>query len=187
MNVINVKNARYTEAGLIDCDVLFEGAGDYIPFTAMPDDPEEHGKKLFESLVAGEWGEIAPFTVTQEMLALAKASKKQEIIRWREEQERASDTFGFGGRRWDAGRASLERLVLAAAQAKFGRLPEGFTWSDADNIQVQLTERRVLALVTAMLKFSVQREAEVFRRQREMKDELEKLNDLKLIREFDVK
>lgn len=33
----------------------------YIPFCAMPTDDMEYGRKLFADLVAGMYGEIAPF------------------------------------------------------------------------------------------------------------------------------
>ncbi|EGL2239207.1 DUF4376 domain-containing protein, partial [Shigella flexneri] len=60
------------------------------------------------------------------------------------------------------------------------------TWSDADNQQVQLTTQELEELATAMIQAIVERNDEIYRRQREMKEELSGLDDLASIRAFDV-
>ncbi|EGM7934950.1 DUF4376 domain-containing protein, partial [Shigella flexneri] len=57
---------------------------------------------------------------------------------------------------------------------------------DADNQQVQLTTQELEELATAMIQAIVERNDEIYRRQREMKEELSGLDDLASIRAFDV-
>lgn len=45
----------------INCLVKFDHSPDEHPFTAAPYDSEPHGREIFQRLVAGEFGEIAPF------------------------------------------------------------------------------------------------------------------------------
>ncbi|WP_137558338.1 DUF4376 domain-containing protein, partial [Escherichia coli] len=60
------------------------------------------------------------------------------------------------------------------------------TWDDADNQQVKLSMPELEELATAMAQAQVDRNDEIYRRQREMKDELNNLDDLRSIRAFDV-
>lgn len=49
------------EAGsAIDCLVTFDALGE-VPFTATPNDVEEHGRAIWAAIQAGEGGEIAPY------------------------------------------------------------------------------------------------------------------------------
>lgn len=43
----------------INLTVKFEVFSDEVPFTAVPDDVEQHGRELFASAIAGTFGEIA--------------------------------------------------------------------------------------------------------------------------------
>mgnify|MGYP001301195200 CR=1 FL=1 len=54
-----VRNPRYNQSGTIDCELDHPVYG-WIPFTASPDDPEQHGRELYARIIAGEFGEIAP-------------------------------------------------------------------------------------------------------------------------------
>ena len=54
-------NAEHTRINMV---TLFEELAEQygpIPFTASPDDTEEHGRDLFERALAGEFGEIAEY------------------------------------------------------------------------------------------------------------------------------
>jgi hypothetical protein len=42
----------------VDMVVDFEGIGP-VPFTAVPDDSEEHGRELYARAIAGDFGPIA--------------------------------------------------------------------------------------------------------------------------------
>lgn len=75
-----VRNPRYTEEGLIECEVLFEQfAPEWLPFCASPEDVEEHGRQIFAECVTGKYGEPAPFVLEFEV---AKERKYQEYNAW---------------------------------------------------------------------------------------------------------
>lgn len=59
MQITNVRNLAYTEAGAINCEVLV--GVDWLPFCATADDSMAYGAKLFDEAVNGVWGEIAPY------------------------------------------------------------------------------------------------------------------------------
>ncbi len=59
-------------------------------------------------------------------------------------------------------------------------------WGDADNQQVKLSMPELEELAAAMVQAQVDRNDEIYRRQREMKEELSGLEDLGTIRAFDV-
>ena len=62
MQIKNVKNPQWTNAEhtminvALETDVFGE-----IPFSASPDDVEEHGREIFEDAVAGKFGIIAEY------------------------------------------------------------------------------------------------------------------------------
>ncbi|MGT7589111.1 DUF4376 domain-containing protein, partial [Escherichia coli] len=87
----------------INCEVLFEGMEKVLPYTATKDDTAQTGQRIWVELQSGKWGEIAPFTVTPELIAVAKAAKKREIEAWRTEQEAQPFTFEWNRRTWNAG------------------------------------------------------------------------------------
>ncbi|EFA5332193.1 DUF4376 domain-containing protein, partial [Escherichia coli] len=57
---------------------------------------------------------------------------------------------------------------------------------DADNQQVKLSMLELEELATVMAQAQVDRNDEIYQRQREMKQELNNLEDLRSIRAFDV-
>ncbi|WP_074149121.1 DUF4376 domain-containing protein, partial [Escherichia coli] len=57
---------------------------------------------------------------------------------------------------------------------------------DADNQQVKLSMPELEELAAAMAQAQVDRNDEIYRRQREMKQKLNNLDDLRSIRAFDV-
>ena len=65
MTIRNVKNPTYNKNGSIDCIVTIDGIGD-VPFTASPNDSEAHGREVFQRIINGEFGAIAPYTQTLE-------------------------------------------------------------------------------------------------------------------------
>jgi len=46
---MNTRNARYNSRGSIDVEIEHPKFG-WIPFTADPNDPEPHGRQLFDQL-----------------------------------------------------------------------------------------------------------------------------------------
>ncbi|EOY2677172.1 DUF4376 domain-containing protein [Escherichia coli] len=186
MQIKEITSPRYTESGAIDCDVLFEGMEDPLPYTATPEDTATTGQQIWQELQSGKWGEIAPFTVTPEMLEAAKDAKKREIEVWRTEQEAQPFMFEWNGRTWNAGPDSLARLYPVVMAAKSDTARTTLAWGDADNQQVKLSMPELEELAAAMAQAQVDRNDEIYRRQREMKQELNSLEDLHSIRKLVV-
>ncbi|MBB7231454.1 DUF4376 domain-containing protein [Escherichia coli] len=162
--------------------MLFEGETEFVPYTAMQNDTAMTGQHIWEELQSGKWGEIAPFTITPELIAAAKDAKKREIEVWRTEQEVLPFTFEWNGRTWNAGPDSLARLYPVVMAAKSDTARDVMAWGDADNQQVKLSIQELEELAAAMAQAQVDRNDEIYRRQREMKEMLSSLDDLRSIR-----
>ncbi|EJC5210316.1 DUF4376 domain-containing protein [Salmonella enterica] len=186
MNILAVKEAVYTESGLITCQVHVDDFGDFIPFTASPDDTEEHGRQLFADLKAGKYGPVQPFTITPDMIQSAKDQKHAEISAWRDTQENGNILFTLNGHHWDCGKASQTRLSPVVGVAKAGLLPPGFFWTDADNVDVPMTADELTALEAAMQQNMVLQGFKIHERQRQMKEAVDKLTDYKAIQQYTV-
>ncbi|EBQ5331011.1 DUF4376 domain-containing protein [Salmonella enterica] len=184
--VEGIRNARYLENGAVDCEVLFEGETEFVPYTAMQDDTAPTGQHIWQELQSGKWGEIAPFTVTPELIAAAKEGKKREIEAWRAEQEAQPFTFEWNGHTWNAGPASLARLSPVTVAAKAENARDVLVWGDASNQQVHMTIAQAGELAAAMAQAGMDRNNEIYLRQREMKEALENLGDFGSIRAFNV-
>ncbi|EKR5655991.1 DUF4376 domain-containing protein [Escherichia coli] len=180
----SIRNAHYLENGAVDCEVLFEGETEFVPYTAMQDDTAPTGQRIWEELQSGKWGEIAPFTVTPELIAAAKDAKKREIEAWRTEQEALSFTFEWNGRTWNAGPDSMARLYPVVMAAKSGTARDVMMWGDADNQQVKLSMLQLEELAAAMAQAQADRNVEIYQRQREMKELMNNLDDLHSIRKM---
>ncbi|HDZ7460789.1 TPA: DUF4376 domain-containing protein [Escherichia coli] len=74
--------------------------------------------------------------------------------------------------------------VVMAAKSDTART--ALAWGDADNQQVKLSMPELEDLATAMARAQVNRNDEIYRRQRQMKDVLDGLEDLRSIREMTV-
>lgn len=186
MNIEGIRNPRYLHGGAIDCEVKFSGEDEFMPYTAIADDTSETGQHIWQELQSGKWGEIAPFTVTPELIAAAKDAKKREIEAWRTEQEALPFTFEWNGRIWNAGPDSMARLYPVVMAAKSDTARDVMTWGDADNQQVKLSMPELEELATAMAQAQVKRNDEIYHRQRELKEELNSLKDLNSVRNFIV-
>ncbi|EIZ3556708.1 DUF4376 domain-containing protein [Escherichia coli] len=177
-----IRNAHYLENGAVDCEVLFEGETEFVPYTAMQDDTAMTGQRIWEELQSGKWGEIAPFTVTPELIAAAKDAKKMEIEAWRTEQEAQPFTFEWNGRTWNAGPDSMARLYPVVMAAKSDTARTTLAWGDADNQQVKLSMPELEELAAALAQAQVDRNDEIYQRQREMKEQLFRLSTLDEVR-----
>ncbi|HIA3092267.1 DUF4376 domain-containing protein [Escherichia coli] len=184
MQIKKITSPRYTESGAIDCEVLFEGMDEAVPYTATPEDTATTGQQIWQELQSGKWGEIAPFTASPELIAAAKDAKKREIEAWRTEQEAQPFTFEWNSRTWNAGPDSMARLYPVVMAAKSDTARDVMAWGDADNQQVKLSMPELEELATAMAQAQVDRNDEIYRRQRQMKDVLDSLNNLADIRAF---
>lgn len=184
MKIKDIKKICRLENGAVDCEVLFFGMEEYLPYTASPEDMDETGQRIWKELQSGKWGEISPFTVTPELIAAAKDAKKWEIEAWRTEQEAQPFTFEWNGRTWNAGPDSLTRLYPVVMASKSDTARDVMTWGDADNQQVKMSMPELKGLATAMAQAQINRNDEIYRRQRQMKDVLDSLNNLADIRAF---
>lgn len=186
MEIKEITNPHYTESGAIDCEVLFEGMEHFFPYTATPEDTATTGQRVWQELQSGKWGEIAPFSVTQEMLEAAKAAKRKEIEAWRTEQEAQPFTFEWNGRTWNGGADSINRIAPVAISAKVAGAQSTLGWGDSGNNLVTLTMAQLQELAAAMAQAQVKHNDEIYQRQREMKETLNSLSELGPIREFDI-
>ncbi|HAE1144363.1 TPA_asm: DUF4376 domain-containing protein [Salmonella enterica subsp. enterica serovar Enteritidis] len=186
MKIQEIKNAHWLESGAVDCEVLFEGETAFVPYTAIQDDTAETGQHIWQELQSGKWGEIAPFNVTPEMLEAAKEAKCREIDAWRKEQEAQPFTFEWNGHTWNGGPDSLSRLSPVTVAAKAENARDVFAWGDASNQQVHLTMAQAGELAAAMAQASMDRNNEIYQRQRDMKDALNSLTALADIRAYRV-
>ncbi|HBA7889181.1 TPA: DUF4376 domain-containing protein, partial [Escherichia coli] len=108
--------------------------------------------------------------------------KKMEIEAWRTEQEAQPFTFEWNGRPWNAGPDSLARLYPVVMAAKSDAARDVMTWGDADNQQVKLSMPELEELAAAMAQAQIDRNDEIYQRQREMKERLSNLDDLRSVR-----
>ncbi|EAX1686061.1 DUF4376 domain-containing protein, partial [Salmonella enterica] len=94
--------------------------------------------------------------------------------------------FTLNGHRWDCGKSSQTRLAPVVAVAKSGELPPGFFWTDADNIDVPMSTDELTALEVAMQQNMVLQGFKIHERQRQMKEEVDKLTDYKAVQDYAV-
>lgn len=154
----------------VDDDVWLEFAGNHPP----------EGKQR----AAGQdglpcWVDI-PLPDTED----ARRRKHDEINAWRNDQENANYVFTFNGRNWDYGIATQQRLTLSVQAAKQNRLPEDFIWTDADNNDVPMTAGELLNLSDAIDQAMFAKGLQIHMRQRQMKEEIDKLTDVKAVMDY---
>lgn len=116
----------------------------------------------------------------------ARSRKHDEINAWRNKQESANYTFTFNNHNWDYGKATQERLTLSVQMAKANKLPAGFIWTDADNNDVPMTSGELLNLSDAIDQAMFTMGLQIHMRQREMKEEIDKLTDVKTILDYKI-
>lgn len=190
--ITDAKNARYGDNGIITADVRFDdltapdGTPLYLPYTSTAQDSADFGPQLYSDLKAGKYGPVTPFTVTSEMIQVAKDDKHYEINAWRSMQESTNYIFQFNEHNWDYGRATQERLSLSVQTAKANRLPTDFIWTDADNIDVPMTPGELLNLSDAIDQVMFTKGLQIHMRQRQMKEEVDALTDYQAIKDYVV-
>ncbi|ECH8186206.1 DUF4376 domain-containing protein, partial [Salmonella enterica subsp. houtenae] len=127
------------------------------------------------------WVDIPPPDIQD-----AREQKHDEINAWRNAQENANYVFEFNGRNWDYGKATQERLSLSVQMAKANKLPAGFIWTDADNNDVPVTAGELLNLSDAIDQAMFTMGLKIHMRQREMKEAVDKLTDVKAVLDYPV-
>ncbi|EFO5840662.1 DUF4376 domain-containing protein [Salmonella enterica] len=119
-------------------------------------------------------------------LNTARIQKHADINNWRNTQENANYTFTFNNHNWDYGKATQERLSLSVQMAKQNKLPDGFIWTDADNNDVPMTSGELLNLSDAIDQAMFTMGLKIHLRQREMKEEIDKLTDAQAVLDYVV-
>jgi hypothetical protein len=82
MNLQYAKNPQWAnpEHTMIDLIVRFVEIPEDLPFTANPNDCEEHGRAIFAAASAGKYGDVAEYVpppppTTEELAAAARAER----------------------------------------------------------------------------------------------------------------
>ena len=109
-----------------------------------------------------------------------------ELEAWRPEQEAQPFTFEWNGRTWNAGPDSMARLYPAVMASKSDTARKTMVWGDAENQQVKLSMPELEELAAAMAQAQVDRNDEIYQRQREMKEQLSRLSTLDEVRALTV-
>ncbi|WP_079840637.1 DUF4376 domain-containing protein, partial [Salmonella enterica] len=119
-------------------------------------------------------------------LNTARIQKHADINNWRNTQENANYVFQFNNHNWDYGKATQERLSLSVQMAKQNKLPGGFIWTDADNNDVPMTSEELLNLSDAIDQAMFTKGLQIHMRQRQMKEEIDKLTDAQAVMDYVV-
>ncbi|ECB4486309.1 DUF4376 domain-containing protein [Salmonella enterica subsp. enterica serovar Java] len=119
-------------------------------------------------------------------LNTALTQKHAEINDWRNIQENMNYVFQFNNHNWDYGKTTQERLSLSVQMAKANKLPAGFIWTDADNNDVPMTAGELLNLSDAIDQAMFTMGLQIHLRQREMKEEVDKLTDAQAVLDYVV-
>lgn len=72
------------EKTVINLTIRFEEIDEELPFTASPDDCEEHGKVIYNLAVNGEFGEISdfiPYVPTEEELSERIRNHRNHLLK----------------------------------------------------------------------------------------------------------
>ncbi|EAW0861372.1 DUF4376 domain-containing protein [Salmonella enterica] len=119
-------------------------------------------------------------------LNTARIQKHADINNWRNTQENANYVFQFNNHNWDYGKATQERLSLSVQMAKQNKLPGGFIWTDADNNDVPMTSGELINLSDAIDQAMFTMGLKIHMRQRQMKEEVDKLTDAQAVLDYVV-
>ncbi|EAV3691937.1 DUF4376 domain-containing protein [Salmonella enterica] len=167
----------YIDAGTFPADTVEVSDDVWLEFAG--NHPPEGKQRAAGSDNLPCWVDIPPPDIQD-----AREQKHDEINRWRNMQENANYVFTFNGRNWDYGKATQERLSLSVQMAKANKLPAGFIWTDADNNDVPVTAGELLNLSDAIDQAMFTMGLKIHMRQREMKEAVDKLPDVKAILDY---
>ncbi|EHK2735674.1 DUF4376 domain-containing protein, partial [Salmonella enterica] len=131
--------------------------------------------------ISGRWGFDGENIIDLMTPEKARRTKRDEINRWRDRQEEGNVIFEWNGHRWDASKASQERLSSILVLTRTANLPTGFYWTDADNNDVVVTPDDLISINENMTIAMVMQGWKIHERQREMKKEVDglvRVNDI---------
>ena len=120
---MNYKNPVFTASGTIDMELDHPVHG-LIPFTASPDDPEEHGRLLFADAQATAAPYVAPPPDVPGLISQLSATRKS--------QEAQGVTIN--GIRYAGDPGNRQALQEAIAFMEDATLTEFPSWKDSDDV-----------------------------------------------------
>ncbi|EAO9637483.1 DUF4376 domain-containing protein [Salmonella enterica] len=156
----------------VDDDIWLEFAGNHPP----------EGKER----AAGSDNQLCWVDIPLPDIEDARSRRYAEINAWRNQQENGSTTFDWNGHKWDAGKASQDRLAPVLVVAKSGQLPDGFFWTDASNEDIPVTVDDLLAIDAGMTQVMVTHGFKIHERQRQMKKDIAELTKVSDILNYSV-
>ncbi|ECW0050671.1 DUF4376 domain-containing protein [Salmonella enterica subsp. enterica] len=136
--------------------------------------------------ISGRWGFDGENVIDLMSMEKARRAKRDEINRWRDRQEDGSAVFEWNGHRWDASKASQERLSSILMLTRTANLPAGFYWTDADNNDVSVTPDDLVSINENMTVTMVLQGWKIHERQRDMKKEVDALSKVNEILNYPV-
>jgi hypothetical protein len=108
-------NAEHTR---INLTVRFAEIPEDLPFTASPDDVEEHGRAIFAAAAAGEYGHVTeylppPAPTPKELVAQATAQRNQFLAEsdWTQLPDARAAMGAEKAAEWDAYRQALRDIT----------------------------------------------------------------------------
>jgi len=120
---MNYKNPVFTASGTIDMELDHPVHG-LIPFTASPDDPEEHGRLLFADAQATAAPYVSPPPDVPSLLAQLSVARKSQ-----EQQGVTINGIRYAG---DPGnRQAISEAMQSMADAEATEFP---IWKDSDDV-----------------------------------------------------
>lgn len=169
----------YIDAGTFPADTVEVSDDTWLEFAG--NNPPEGKQRAAGKNDRPCWVDIPPPDVED-----ARSRKHEEINRWRNVQENANYVFSFNNHNWDYGKTTQERLSLSVQMAKQNKLPAGFIWTDADNIDVPMMAGELLNLSDAIDQALFTKGLEIHMRQRAMKEELNSFTDADAVMSYIV-
>lgn len=131
MIIISASNPKYadtTGVGIV-LDVVFEQYSETpLPFLALPDDVEEHGRELYVRAAAGEFGEIAPYTPPSDEILAMQARLYRNKLLLESDWTQLPDVPQATKDSWATYRQALRDI---ATQEGF---PQSVTWPTKPNV-----------------------------------------------------
>jgi hypothetical protein len=88
LNLTYANNPKWAnkEHTLIDVVARFEEINEDLPFTADPNDPEEHGRDIYAKALAGEFGVIAEYIAPLPLQVPPQPTKEELLAKLQELQ-----------------------------------------------------------------------------------------------------
>lgn len=127
---MEIRSARRNKLSTIDCEINHPKYG-WIPFTASPHDPEQHGREIYAAAMAGDFGEIAEYV---EPIKTAE-EKAAEVRAERDDRLKVLDVIVSNPLRWDGfsielkGELSTYRQALLDVPQQSG-FPDIIVWPE---------------------------------------------------------